>query len=698
MFFQYQNFIFRETNGERRKRREASGLYYYHPRGVGRERRDDEEGTTLAFAIGTGKEPEQTDTAGEADDILESEEEVAELNEIGKNLAKISADESDPLGNSVKDGVLAQNPDAEIEVEKAVVGMAEKPKTEDDLPDWFDEDNPTGEDGTITAQFGIDESEIMGGDDTCEADSEEECEDVGVNMDLLKALVNEKSGGQVDLDEIETAEEKAAKAQEALDKAAEPVEYKTPTTLSLIAEPTRFMIEKTAFFEPFEVVMLDQDGLKMDVVGFASDPSKVTIRLADGEVGTLSGDLTIVFPPADGVAKFKNIIVEGTDGTVAFEFTVSAEYPAIADISSAEVEVMPNNSGDECPTDEGSPFDLREVWDSTCSKVCTSPCQDLGGLVETVPECINRDSDQCGLWAACGDSGCECDLSQVPHPTLLNPEDHMTYECDKEGMKVTINKCMMHKLGFTLSDLALNGIDMNYDGPLRISAHNSCRGRLDYQSGTDYIFQIHGSSDCGMEKEVSNGKITYKNAISGSKGINNGVITRMRKTFIQFECSFTTDIQASIGIGEVARENHEVVLDGQESTLDVSMALYTSSDYSTMANSDFQLKVPAEAYIGIEAVLPADYNVKLEKCWATPTNDPADAVAYTMIDSGCVVDSEVDYVDVITSGLTDKARFSFDSFIFGNDPEAKVFVHCDVYICDSVTEDCTMNSCSSRRR
>ena len=133
--FHYQNFIFRETNAERRKRREASGLYYYHPRGVGRERRDDEEGTTLAFAIGTGKEPEQTDTAGEADDILESEEEVAELNEIGKNLAKISADESDPLGNSVKDGVLAQNPDAEIEVEKAVVGMAEKPKTEDDLPD-----------------------------------------------------------------------------------------------------------------------------------------------------------------------------------------------------------------------------------------------------------------------------------------------------------------------------------------------------------------------------------------------------------------------------------------------------------------------------------------------------------------------------------------------------------------------------------
>ena len=85
----------------------------------------------------------------------------------------------------------------------------------------------------------------MGGDESCVADqSEEECEDVGVHMDLLKALVNEKSGGQVDLNEIETAEEKTTKAQEALDQAAEPIEYKTPTTLSLIAEPTIFMTEK----------------------------------------------------------------------------------------------------------------------------------------------------------------------------------------------------------------------------------------------------------------------------------------------------------------------------------------------------------------------------------------------------------------------------------------------------------------------
>ena len=160
----------------------------------------------------------------------------------------------------------------------------------------------------------------------------------------------------------------------------------------------------------------------------------------------------------------------------------------------------------------------------------------------------------------------------------------------------------------------------------------------------------------------------------------------------------STNRRTVVGIGEVAREEHNVVLDVKESVLDLSMALYTSSDFSTLAGSDFQLRVPAEAYIGIEAELPVDYNVRLENCWATPTSYPTDETAYTMIDSGCVVDTEIDYVQVITSGLTDKARFSFDSFIFGNDPEAKVFVHCDVYICDSINEDCTMNNCSSNRK
>ena len=38
----------------------------------------------------------------------------------------------------------------------------------------------------------------------------------------------------------------------------------------------------------------------------------------------------------------------------------------------------------------------------------------------------------------------------------------------------------------------------------------------------------------------------------------------------------------------------------------------------------------------------------------------------------CIVEAEIDFVDIITSGLTNEARFSFDSFIFGIDPEGQI--------------------------
>ena len=124
---------------------------------------------TLQFGIGSGKDPENTDTIGEADDLSETQEDVEEMNAAGAKLAELSAQDDDPLGESVKTGVQEVNPEAEVSVAKAAVGMAEPIKEKEDMPEWFDEENPTGENGTITAKFGIDESEILSGsDDTCE--------------------------------------------------------------------------------------------------------------------------------------------------------------------------------------------------------------------------------------------------------------------------------------------------------------------------------------------------------------------------------------------------------------------------------------------------------------------------------------------------------------------------------------------------
>ena len=94
---------------------------------------------------------------------------------------------------------------------------------------------------------------------------------------------------------------------------------------------------------------------------------------------------------------------------------------------------------------------------------------------------------------------------------------------------MTINKCMMHKLGFTLSDLALNGLDMNNDRPLGISAHNSCRvdSTINREQITFSRFMVHPTVE--WKKKSPTVKSHIKTPFSkGSKGSNNGVITRKR--------------------------------------------------------------------------------------------------------------------------------------------------------------------------
>mgnify|MGYP006944942434 CR=1 FL=1 len=44
-------------------------------------------------------------------------------------------------------------------------------------------------------------------------------------------------------------------------------------------------------------------------------------------------------------------------------------------------------------------------------------------------------------------------------------------------MIVTINKCVMHKFGFKLNHLAIDGIDKTYNGSLRSSGDNTCLGK-----------------------------------------------------------------------------------------------------------------------------------------------------------------------------------------------------------------------------
>ena len=67
---------------------------------------------------------------------------------------------------------------------------------------------------------------------------------------------------------------------------------------------------------------------------------------------------------------------------------------------------------------------------------------------------------------------------------------------------------------------------------------NTCRGKLSYEFGTRYVFEIKGFSDCGTEIVSSDTQTVYRSRITGKKETVYSLATSEDENVaIEFECS-----------------------------------------------------------------------------------------------------------------------------------------------------------------
>ncbi|CAG5091436.1 Oidioi.mRNA.OKI2018_I69.PAR.g13047.t1.cds [Oikopleura dioica] len=261
--------------------------------------------------------------------------------------------------------------------------------------------------------------------------------------------------------------------------------------------------------------------------------------------------LTLILPfrtfkPGTGYATFDAFQVTNTDKSVEFEFNI--DFPAEFDLNATVPAVFSSThdflaktttGGNEtCEVIEGEGFDLQEIWNGNCSVICTLPCEDAGGLLSTSPKCHSRETTECGPYGSCTEeTGCVCDLESMPEPDQINIDDHVHLSCNsRDEMVVKVDKCLMHRLGFKLEDLSINGI--NPTDPLQPSGLNTCVGKLDYETETDYKFALYGDEACRMQKTSNATHDVYTNAIFGSmfQGENGSIQTV--EVYSEFSCTF----------------------------------------------------------------------------------------------------------------------------------------------------------------
>lgn len=124
------------------------------------------------------------------------------------------------------------------------------------------------------------------------------------------------------------------------------------------------------------------------------------------------------------------------------------------------------------------------------------------------------------------------------------------------------------------------------------------------------------------------------------------------------------------------------------------MELFQDSDYeNSFRGSAVTLSLEQRLYIDVtlEAADP-EVNLKVIRCWATPSNQADAQIRHTLINDGCPTDETVRIND---SPKRNSARWESQMFQFVD--ESQVWLHCDIQACDSRKYQCE-TTCENRRR
>nr|XP_032805775.1 beta-tectorin-like isoform X1 [Petromyzon marinus] len=101
-------------------------------------------------------------------------------------------------------------------------------------------------------------------------------------------------------------------------------------------------------------------------------------------------------------------------------------------------------------------------------------------------------------------------------------------------------------------------------------------------------------------------------------------------------------------------------------------------------------------FIGIEAKgLSRRFKIVISKCWATPSTNSNGSMGLSLIHAECPSDNTV---VIFENGHSQKSTFQFRSFRFRDvSGTSRVWLHCEVRLCDSHRATCSKSSCSSRQ-
>lgn len=314
------------------------------------------------------------------------------------------------------------------------------------------------------------------------------------------------------------------------------------------------------------------------------------------------------------------------------------------------------------------------VYNLTAPPECNlAYCTDPKSVEGTCEEC--RVDEDCisnnGTWR------CQCkqDLS-ITDVSLMKHR----LECGANDIKISLSKCQLQTLGFMKVLMYLSD--------------NHCSG-FSERDERDWMSVVTPAQDgpCGTVLRTNETHATYSNTLY----LADKIIIRDINIRINFECSYPLDMKVSLKTSLQPMVSALDISLGGTGMFTVRMALFQSPAY-TQPHQGPSVMLSTEAFLYVGTMLDGGdlsrFVLLMTNCYATPSNNSADPVKYFIIQEGCPRTEDAT-IHVMENGESPQGRFSVQMFRFAGNYDL-VYLHCEVYLCDSVEKHCKP-TCSGTR-
>ncbi|XP_064150989.1 uromodulin [Loxodonta africana] len=330
------------------------------------------------------------------------------------------------------------------------------------------------------------------------------------------------------------------------------------------------------------------------------------------------------------------------------------------------------------------------LWDAPVQvKACTggyyvynlSPPPECHLAYCTDPRSVEGTCEECSIEEDCiSDNGrwyCQCkqdfNISDISH---LEPR----LQCGANDIKVSLGKCQLESLGFEKIYMYLQD--------------NQCLG-FNERSDRDWVSVVTPTQDgpCGTVMTRNETHATYSNTLY----LADEIIIRDLNIKINFACSYPLDMKVSLQTSLQPMVSSLNISVGGTGMFIVRMALFQTPAY-TLPYQGSTVALSTEAFLYVGTILDGGdlsrFALLMTNCYATPSSNSTDPVKYFIIRDSCPRTQD-STIQVVENGESPQGRFSVQMFRFAGNYDL-VYLHCEVYLCDTVNEKCKP-TCSGTR-